>query len=259
MNTPYKGNFYITQTQHANHRGLDMSALRVGDLSIYPCVQGVVIHAGWENISNKSQGFGLYVAIKSADGNVWYYGHLSQVCVKSGQYVTQLDKIGVEGSTGSSTGSHLHLECRTSFSYSGKSLNLSQLTGIPNKLGDVVIGSTAPVLQAPGVKESVKELQQILNAKGNNLVVDGIYGPATASVLKKFTIEINDRGELTRWTQKTLNSIGFNCGFVDGIAEPPTMRGILNFQIANKLGSAQKNGYTYLGGTDWDVLISLTS
>lgn len=93
------------------------------------------------------------------------------------------------------------------------------------------------------------ELQQILNAKGASLAVDGIAGAKTLSECHKYTINKGDSGELTRWVQARLNAIGFNCGAADGIAGEQTMTAIHNFQQAHKLGIG------YLGGSDWDFLI----
>lgn len=95
----------------------------------------------------------------------------------------------------------------------------------------------------------ISELQQILNAKGASLAVDGIAGTKTLSECHKYTINDGDSGELTRWVQARLNAIGFNCGAADGIAGERTMTAIHNFQQAHKLGVG------YLGGSDWDVLI----
>lgn len=94
-----------------------------------------------------------------------------------------------------------------------------------------------------------KELQQILNNKGAKLDVDGIVGPKTISAVKKFIIEKGDRGDLTKWVQKHLNNLGYNCGAPDGIAGENTMKAIYKWQADNHLGQG------YLGGSDWNVFI----
>lgn len=98
----------------------------------------------------------------------------------------------------------------------------------------------------------IKELQQILRQKGYVLTLDGYFGPKTYEVLKKFTIEKNDRGPLVAWTQRRLNSLGYNCGIADGIAGNNTMNAIRAFQKAKGLGQG------YLGGTDWVWLCGAT-
>ena len=95
-----------------------------------------------------------------------------------------------------------------------------------------------------------KELQIILNNKGAKLDVDGIIGAKTLAEVKKYTIENGDKGELTRWVQKKLNSLGYNCGTPDGIAGDKTMSAIASFQRKNNLGIG------YLGGSDFDHLLT---
>jgi len=104
-------------------------------------------------------------------------------------------------------------------------------------------------------QDKIKELQQILNSKGFTLAEDGLFGINTLNALRKYTIEINDSGALTKWTQEVLSSKGYNVGIVDGIAGAPTMFGIEQFQRAKGLGTIKRNGYSYLGGDDWYYLI----
>jgi murein DD-endopeptidase MepM/ murein hydrolase activator NlpD len=68
---------------------------------------GVVEVAGWT-----SQGYGLHLVIDHGYGYKTLYGHLSQLRVKAGQAVSSGDLIGLVGSTGNSTGPHLHYEVR---------------------------------------------------------------------------------------------------------------------------------------------------
>ena len=118
MNSPYEGKFKITQTfKKAAHDGLDLVGIDSKD--IHATATGKVVYAGWENSSNHSQGFGQYVVILS-DNKYYHYGHLSQIRVKVGQQVKITDVIGVEGSTGNSTGSHCHYCIRTSMSQIGR-------------------------------------------------------------------------------------------------------------------------------------------
>jgi hypothetical protein len=95
----------------------------------------------------------------------------------------------------------------------------------------------------------VKELQTILNVGGAGLVVDGIVGPLTLNAAKKYTVEQGDTGNLIKWVQKRLNTMGYNCGTPDGIAGNMTMNGIYSFQKAYGLGVG------YLGGGDWNYLL----
>ncbi len=69
---------------------------------------GVVIRAGWDNT-----GYGNMVMIDHGNGYRTLYGHMSQILVSVGQHVNQGQQIGVMGSTGRSTGTHLHFEIRS--------------------------------------------------------------------------------------------------------------------------------------------------
>ena len=86
-----------------NHKGTDIG--RVGYTSpIYAAKSGTVI------VSQRSRSYGNYVVISHGSGNTTLYGHMSSRKVEVGQYVNQGDVIGITGSTGNSTGPHLHFE-----------------------------------------------------------------------------------------------------------------------------------------------------
>ena len=90
------------------HAGTDFAA--PGGTPIYAAASGYVQVAGWS-----SGGYGNYVIIyhgKMSDGNQYstLYGHMRSVATSAGKYVQQGDLIGYVGSTGNSTGNHLHLE-----------------------------------------------------------------------------------------------------------------------------------------------------
>ncbi len=90
------------------HAGTDFAA--PAGTPIYAAASGYVQVAGWS-----SGGYGNYVIIyhgKMTDGNAYttLYGHMRSVATSAGKYVNQGDMIGYVGSTGNSTGNHLHLE-----------------------------------------------------------------------------------------------------------------------------------------------------
>jgi murein DD-endopeptidase MepM/ murein hydrolase activator NlpD len=86
------------------HTGLDFASTNT---RIDAAADGVVAAA-----SPGTTGYGNYVIIVHRDGFVTLYGHLSAILVKVGDRVTQGQQIGVEGTTGASTGVHLHFEVR---------------------------------------------------------------------------------------------------------------------------------------------------
>jgi murein DD-endopeptidase MepM/ murein hydrolase activator NlpD len=93
------------------HTGLDIAG-PVGT-PVRAAAGGLVIVASSETTaSGQLVGYGQYIVIKHADGCATLYGHLLDMTVHSGDSVIQGDIIGHEGSTGSSTGPHLHFEVR---------------------------------------------------------------------------------------------------------------------------------------------------
>lgn len=133
MNSPYYKRFEVTQEyKGAAHDGLDL--VGIDSKEIHSTVNGYVFYAGWENPNNRLQGFGLYVCIKGNDGKFYYFGHMSELKCSTGDTVKITDVIGIEGSTGNSTGSHCHYCIRPNFAR-GNAYNVSLISGIPNKLG----------------------------------------------------------------------------------------------------------------------------
>jgi murein DD-endopeptidase MepM/ murein hydrolase activator NlpD len=74
--------------------------------------------------SDTSKAYGINVQIKTHDGKYLLYAHLSSKSVSVGQSVTVGQKVGAVGSTGNSSGPHLHFEVRTAPSFgAGNFLN----------------------------------------------------------------------------------------------------------------------------------------
>ncbi|MFC3614939.1 DUF5930 domain-containing protein [Lutimaribacter marinistellae] len=86
------------------HNGVDFAASHGTD--IFATADGVVTHAGWQS------GFGRLIRIKHAFGIETLYAHNTRLRVKVGQRVSRGDHIADMGSTGRSTGTHLHYEVR---------------------------------------------------------------------------------------------------------------------------------------------------
>ncbi len=82
------------------HTGIDMACPQ--GTEIKAAMSGTVAVAGWSNV------FGNYVIIKHIDGYQTLYGHMSKIYAKKGKFVSQGTVIGLVGSTGYSTGPHLH-------------------------------------------------------------------------------------------------------------------------------------------------------
>ncbi|MFF7855026.1 peptidoglycan DD-metalloendopeptidase family protein [Streptomyces sp. NPDC007904] len=91
------------------HTGVDF-AVPAGT-SLKAVGSGTVVSAGWAGA------YGNQVVIQLADGYYAQYAHLSSLSVSAGQTVSGGQQVGLSGSTGNSTGPHLHFEIRTSPNY----------------------------------------------------------------------------------------------------------------------------------------------
>ena len=86
------------------HHGVDI-ALRTGD-PVYAAFSGIV------RVASPMGGYGNCVVVRHPNGLETLYGHLSKINVRPNQEVSAGDILGLGGSTGNSTGPHLHFECR---------------------------------------------------------------------------------------------------------------------------------------------------
>jgi murein DD-endopeptidase MepM/ murein hydrolase activator NlpD len=92
------------------HAGVDIA--NAEGTPIFAADDGIVVAAEESTLNGHSIGYGRHVIIAHHNGMMSLYGHLSAYSVKVGQSVHQGDLIGIMGSTGMSTGSHLHFELR---------------------------------------------------------------------------------------------------------------------------------------------------
>lgn len=183
MNSPFCGKFRVSQQyKPGQHDGLDL--VGIDSKEVHATISGTVHYAGWENPGNHAQGFGQYVCIRGTNGLLYYYGHLSELKVKTGDLVACTDVIGIEGSTGHSTGSHCHYEIRGGFYKGAKVYDVCAMSGIPNVQGGTYDDGYRPGA-APAKKEpDIKAVQSALNAHGYNCgSADGIAGPKTLNAL----------------------------------------------------------------------------
>jgi murein DD-endopeptidase MepM/ murein hydrolase activator NlpD len=89
----------------AMHPGIDLAGSY--GTPIYATADGTVVRAGWNN-----GGYGNMVELDHGRGIMTRYGHMSAVLVHAGDHITRGQQIGRMGSTGRSTGNHLHYEVR---------------------------------------------------------------------------------------------------------------------------------------------------
>ncbi|MHB8125968.1 MAG: murein hydrolase activator EnvC family protein [Desulfitobacteriaceae bacterium] len=104
ISSPFGWRIHPISGKKSLHTGIDLPALT--GTAIHAAGAGVVIFAGWYG------GYGNAVVIDHGGGISTLYGHLSQLSSSEGQQVTAGQIIGYVGSTGNSTGPHLHFEVR---------------------------------------------------------------------------------------------------------------------------------------------------
>lgn len=133
-NIPLIGNFKVTTEYKKKgnwaagwHTGIDL----VGNENIYSSCFGVVSDVGIDN------SYGNYLVIKNdIDGRFHWFCHLSKINIKKGDRVQKGTLIGIMGSTGNSTGKHLHFEIRNPSNKYADTINPANYMGIPNIVGN---------------------------------------------------------------------------------------------------------------------------
>lgn len=103
-----------------NHGGIDIAGAGIMGTPVVAAADGTVVATNSSCTHNWGKsyscgcggGYGNYVMISHAGGKMTVYGHLTSLTVSSGQSVSRGQIIGYVGSTGNSTGPHLHYECR---------------------------------------------------------------------------------------------------------------------------------------------------
>lgn len=88
-----------------NHEGIDIAAPR--GTSVFAAAEGSVLRTGFD-----PDGYGRFAEIRHPNGMSTLYGHLSRLDVASGDRLQAGERVGLVGSTGRSTGPHLHFEVR---------------------------------------------------------------------------------------------------------------------------------------------------
>ncbi len=105
ISSGFGGRFHPSLGIYRAHRGIDIPGPR--GAMIQATESGVVTHAGWMG------GYGNLVEINHGNGLTSRYGHLERFTTALGAYVQRGEAIGNMGSTGQSTGTHLHFEVRS--------------------------------------------------------------------------------------------------------------------------------------------------
>jgi murein DD-endopeptidase MepM/ murein hydrolase activator NlpD len=104
INSPF-GPRHMPGQKVRNHEGVDIAAPQ--GTGVFVAAEGSVIRTGYD-----AAGYGRFVEIRHPNGMSTLYGHLSRLDVASGDRVDGGQRIGLVGSTGRSTGPHLHFEVK---------------------------------------------------------------------------------------------------------------------------------------------------
>ncbi len=116
----YLSSEWYEDRQVYNHGGIDIAGAGIMGTPVVAAADGTVIASNSSCTHNWGKsyscgcggGYGNYVMISHAGGKMTVYGHLTSLTVSTGDYVSRGQIIGYVGSTGNSTGPHLHYECR---------------------------------------------------------------------------------------------------------------------------------------------------
>lgn len=204
------------------HYGIDFGSH--SDNNIYAAADGKVTRVDY---LRESYGNFIYISHK-INGRTYQtaYAHLKSTNVKVGQTVKQGQIIGVKGTTGSSTGVHLHFEIHDGGRVGWKNA--------VNPVGYINDPSIALTLGVTGPR--VGDLQRALNQSGYKLTVDNSFGPATDKAVK----DLQRKNNLT----------------VDGSAGPATFGALSKVKtVSNSKSTAPKGKTLHLPKTasSWRV------
>ena len=111
ITSPYGNRLHPILKKYKLHTGIDIAGSGCNGKNIVAAAAGKVITAGWLS------GYGYTVMIDHGGGVVTLYAHSQKLLVKVGQQVKAGEKIALVGSTGNSTGPHLHFEVRLNGKY----------------------------------------------------------------------------------------------------------------------------------------------
>ena len=176
-------------------------------------------------VNRGNTGYGYYVIITHSNGWETLYAHLASISVAVGNTVKQGQRIGVKGTTGNSTGVHLHFEVHTgkwNNSWSNAKNPLNYISDAAVKQTQLLLVSVGYNLVVDGISGAATDKAVRAFQKANKLTVDGIVGKATTDALKKATPKENlvVDGYLGKSTYSAMQR--YFGTFVDGVISKPS-------------------------------------
>lgn len=185
---PVPNSSEITQEYSAEHKAIDIAAL--SGSPVYAAEDGTVSYVQiWDGSYDTTgmMSYGHMVEIRHADGNTTLYAHLSEINVQQGEKVVRGQRIGRVGSTGNSTGPHLHFEVITS---EGKADPAEYLWTMP---GEWIMGYAADTeagISPTAVGDAGKSVVHYYSlAKETTTTVTGSLGHLPTKTIKSGSTE----------------------------------------------------------------------
>lgn len=162
------------------HQGLDIK-VNTGD-TIRAAFDGKVRVVTCQGLR---KGYGYYIVIRHPNGLETLYGHLSKQLVKEDQIVRAGDVIGLGGSTGRSTGSHLHFETRLL----GQPIDPTTMFDFPNQdvTGDFYVARTGAMTKGNFTRENIDLMDEATRSREGQILVS--TAPETTSSLSEVKSE----------------------------------------------------------------------
>ena len=178
----------ITQEYSAEHKAIDIAAS--SGSPVYAAEDGTVSYVQiWDGSYDTTgmMSYGHMVEVRHADGNTTLYAHLSEINVQQGEKVVRGQRIGRVGSTGNSTGPHLHFEVITS---EGKADPAECLWTMP---GEWIMGYAADTeagISPAGIGDTGKSVIHFYSlAKETTTTVTGSLGHLPTKTIKSGSTE----------------------------------------------------------------------
>lgn len=185
---PVPNSSEITQEYSAEHKAIDIAAS--SGSPVYAAEDGTVSYVQiWDGSYDTTgmMSYGHMVEVRHADGNTTLYAHLSEINVQQGEKVVRGQRIGRVGSTGNSTGPHLHFEVITS---EGKADPAEYLWTMP---GEWIMGYAADTeagISPAGIGDTGKSVIHYYSlAKETTTTVTGSLGHLPTKTIKSGSTE----------------------------------------------------------------------
>lgn len=247
----------VTGKKSAEHLGIDLIS-EGGNRTIIAFADGVVTATRNSYKGRTTDGSaGNYIRIQHADGRYTLYKHLKQntLKVKKGQNVKAGQAIATMGDTGHASGVHLHFDVE---------IDKERVDPLPYLRGEKELvpelktlfgnrGDSPKIIWGDVPHKDIKDFQALMKKlKKYSGPVDGIAGNYTLKAAKNYTIKQNVDGEVSKWVQQRLTTMGYYNGLVDGEPRGLTAKAIKALEKDYGLKENEK-----ISSNDWYYLLAV--